>query len=75
MTAENNVTLDQALALARQLTPSDQLRLIARLAPHVAQVLEQDPRPTPRTPLYGRFAQHGPAPSTEAIDATRHEIW
>jgi hypothetical protein len=75
MTTENEITLDQALALARRLTPSDQLRLIARLAPQVAQALEQATPATPRTPLYGRFAAHGPAPSAETIDATRREIW
>lgn len=78
MTTENEITLDQALALARRLTPSDQLRLIARLAPQVAQALEQATPATPatpRTPLYGRLAAHGPAPSAETIDATRREIW
>ena len=74
MTAANtHVTLDQALALVEQLSPSDQLRLIARLAPRLERSLTQPA--SPRTPLYGRFAQHGTAPSADDIDTTRQEMW
>ncbi|MEM8534435.1 MAG: hypothetical protein AAGF95_26560 [Chloroflexota bacterium] len=67
-----HITLDQVLALVEQLSPSDQLRLIARIAPRVERSLTQ-PAP-PRTPLYGRFAQHGIAPSADDIDSTRQEM-
>ncbi|NJO81884.1 MAG: hypothetical protein HC828_03275 [Blastochloris sp.] len=67
------LTLDQALALVEQLSPADQLRLIARLAPHLEHALTH-PAP-PRTPLYGRFAPYGSAPSADDIDAARQDMW
>ena len=72
------VTLDQVLALARRLPPVDQARLVARLAPMVERVLDQaEPSSTaaPRTPLRGLLADLGPAPSAEAIDEVRREVW
>lgn len=66
------ITLDQALALVEQLTPADQVRLIARLTPRLAQTLTH-PAP-PRTPRSGRFAPHGPASSADDIDAARRDI-
>jgi hypothetical protein len=36
-------TLDDVLALARQLTPSDKVRLIERLAPEIERALERKP--------------------------------
>ena len=72
------VTLDEVLALARQLPPVDQARLVARLAPVVERVLNQTearPIPSSRTPLRGLLADLGPAPSAEEIDEVRREIW
>jgi hypothetical protein len=40
MPAPDTPTLDQAVALARRLSPTDQLRLIGLLAPQVARDLE-----------------------------------
>lgn len=72
------ITLDQVLALAQQLRPVDQARLIARLAPMVERVLDQDesmlPSP-PGTPIRGLLRDLGPAPSAEAIDEVRREMW
>lgn len=45
-------TLDRALALARQLSLADQLRLIGLLAPQLARALEQ-PRDLPPFPVIG----------------------
>jgi hypothetical protein len=71
------VTLDQVLGLAQQLSPRDQARLVARLAPVIEDALEQQQLmpSVPRTPLRGRFADLGPAPSAEEIDEARREAW
>jgi hypothetical protein len=70
------ITLDQVLDLAQQLSLRDQARLVARLAPAIEYALEQLPTPSvPRTPLKGRFADFGPAPSAEEIDEARREAW
>ena len=41
MTTQDHPTLDQVLRLARQLPPADQARLVARLTPTLAAVLEE----------------------------------
>jgi hypothetical protein len=72
------VTLDQVLAMARQLPPADQARLVARLAPVVERVLDQTEAravPSSRPPTRGLLADLGPAPSAEEIDEVRREIW
>lgn len=43
MATTETPTLDQVLTLATRLPPADKLRLIARLAPQVAQVLNTAP--------------------------------
>jgi hypothetical protein len=43
MTVQDAPTLDVVLTLARRLNPPDQARLIAELAPQLAQVLESPP--------------------------------
>ncbi|MFP4436765.1 MAG: hypothetical protein ACLFVO_05915 [Chloroflexaceae bacterium] len=42
MTISEPVTLDQIVTLAQRLSAADQLRLIARLAPHLVAVLPED---------------------------------
>jgi hypothetical protein len=70
------ITLDRVLDLAQQLSPRDQARLVARLAPAIERALEQPPTaPSARTPVRGRFADLGPAPSAEEIDEVRREAW
>jgi hypothetical protein len=72
------VTLEEVLRLARQLRPVDQARLIARLAPLMAEALdrtEEHPIPASCEPLYGLLADLGPAPSAEEIDEVRREMW
>ena len=72
------MTLDEVLAIARRLHPMDQARLVARIAPVVEQVLDQEEvttGPSPRVPMRGLLADLGPAPSAEEIDEVRHEMW
>lgn len=72
------ITLDQVLALARRLRPIDQARLVAKLAPALAQALDQvEPAeaPLPHRRLRGLLADLGPAQSAEDIDAVQHEMW
>ena len=74
----SQVTLDQVLALAEQLRPADQVRLVARLAAQVeaiAQQVEALPLAAQRKPLRGLLADLGPAPSAEEIDQVRREMW
>jgi hypothetical protein len=74
----SNMTLDRVLVLARQLSPVDQARLVARLAPIVVQALDQTGRPAipaPRAPLRGLLADLGPAPSAEDIAEARRAMW
>jgi hypothetical protein len=72
----STVTLEQVLDLAQKLSPRDQARLVVRLAPAIERVLEQPlTAPIPRTPIRGRFADLGPAPSAEEIDEARREAW
>ncbi len=73
-----DITLDKVLALARQLAPVDQARLVARLAPMVEQALDQTAGQavaSAREPLRGLLADLGPAPSAEEIDEVRREMW
>jgi hypothetical protein len=70
------VTLYQVLDLAHKLSPRDQARLVARLALVIEDALEQPlTSSVPRTPLRGRFANLGPAPSADEIDEARREAW
>ena len=49
---ENAVTLEEALALVRQLSPVDKARLIERIAPDIERELKTA-RPTQRRSLRG----------------------
>jgi hypothetical protein len=72
------ITLDQVMALAQQLRPADQARLVAELAQGMERLLESAetcPIPAPRTPLRGLLADLGPAPSAEEIDDVQREMW
>lgn len=73
-----SITLAQVLAMARQLRPVDQARLVARLAPMVERVLDQNESTLPSpadTPIRGLLRDLGPAPSAEEIDEVRREMW
>ena len=68
------LTLDQVLDLAQKLSPSDQARLVVRLAPALERALEQ-PVSKPRPNFWGMLSDLGPAPSAEEIDEARREAW
>ncbi|HET7035132.1 MAG TPA: hypothetical protein VFI42_05560 [Thermomicrobiaceae bacterium] len=68
------VTLEEVLHLVRRLSPRDQVRLIAQMAPEIERALAAS-RPTESRSLLGLLKDLGPAPSTEEIDAERREAW
>ncbi|WP_233258467.1 hypothetical protein [[Phormidium] sp. ETS-05] len=68
------INLEQVLDLAKQLSLSDQLRLIERLAPEIESNLPRN-HAVPRRSLWGICADLGNAPSAEEIDADRLDMW
>ena len=71
---DSTMFLEEAVSLARQLSPLEKVRLIER----IASDLERDVSASPQTPsrsLYGVLADLGPAPSAEEIDEARREAW
>ncbi len=70
----STVTLDQVLDLAHKLSPRDQARLVARLAPALERALDQ-PLSRPHPDFWGILSDLGPAPSAEEIDEARREAW
>ena len=66
------ITLEQVLALARQLPSLDKVRLIERIAPDIERDIRQQ---QPLKSLLGLCADLGPAPSAEDIDEIRREMW
>jgi hypothetical protein len=76
--ADHGTTLDEVLSLARRLRPSDQARLIVRLAPtieHLVDQRESTSAPSSRPRLRGLLADLGPAPSAEEITDVQREMW
>jgi hypothetical protein len=70
MTHESD--FEEVVTLALRLSPVEKVRLLERLA----VTLEQDLQPKQALrSLYGSFADLGDAPSAEAIDDTRREVW
>jgi hypothetical protein len=66
------VTLEQVVALARQLPPLEKIRLIERIVPEIERdIMDQKPLKS----LLGLCADLGPAPSAEDIDQIRQEMW
>lgn len=68
------MTLQEILALAKQLSPIDKVRLIQQLTPDLERELSQT-KPQPKKSLLGLCADLGKAPSEAEIDRTRNEIW
>ncbi len=68
------MTLQEVLALAKQLSPIDKVRLIQQLTPDLEEELARQ-KPQPTKSLWGLCADLGTAPSTEEIDLTRKEEW
>jgi hypothetical protein len=71
---ERVVTLEEALALVKQLSPLDKARLIERIVPDIERELKTA-RSTPRKSLWGLCADLGPPPSAKEIDQARREEW
>ena len=72
MSDSEAVTLEQVVALARQLPPLEKIRLIERIAPEI----ERDMQPHRAVKsLLGQCADLGPAPSAEDIDEIRQDMW
>ena len=72
MNEMGTVTLEQVIALARQLPPLEKVRLIERIAPEIERDIRQQ---RPSKSLLGLCADLGPAPSAEDIDEIRLEMW
>lgn len=71
-------TFDTVFALARQLRPSDQARLIASLAPTLEHLLDRIEQPIAvpeRSPLRGLLTDLGSAPSDADIMEVQQEMW
>jgi len=72
----DNVSLEQAIRLAKQLTPLEKVRLIEQIIPDLAAPLETVSRkPRPLRSAYGVCADLGTAPSAEEIDELRRELF
>ena len=66
------VTLDEALAFVRQLSPVDKARLIERMVPDIERELRAA-RSTPHVSLRGLW--QGLDITREEIDQAREEMW
>jgi hypothetical protein len=74
MSVKKATTLEQVVALARQLPLVEKIRLIERMAPEIERdMLGQ--RPPRRKSLLGLCADLGPAPSAKDIEEIRREMW
>lgn len=75
--SEGEIKFEQVLALAQQLSLSDQARLINHLSSRLEielKGLKPHTQPSRRS-LHGILADLGPAPSAEDIDEVRREMW
>jgi hypothetical protein len=68
----NSVTLEEALALVRRLSPADKARLIERIVPDIESELKAA-RPAPRKSLRGLW--RGLDITAEEIAEARREMW
>lgn len=66
--SQQPVAFAEALEIVRQLSPSDQSRLVEM----IAQDLQSE---GPLESLYGLHGGRGPAPSEEDIKEVRREMW
>lgn len=71
---KHGATLEEVVALAKQLSPAEQARLIERVAPELARALDAG-RSAAGVSLLGLLQDLGPAPSAEDIDQARVEAW
>jgi hypothetical protein len=69
------ITVEQAVALIRQLPPRDQLRVVAHILPYLEQAMEEKCETTsaPRCSLYGLW--QGFTISEADLEEARREMW
>jgi hypothetical protein len=68
------MTLQEVLQLAKQLTPIDKVRLIQQLTPDLEREFSVR-KPSSKKSLLGLCADLGKAPSESEIERTRNEVW
>lgn len=74
--ARRQFTVDEIIESARQLSPVEKVRLVARVMSDIEVALE--PATTAGKPLrsaYGLCRDLGPAPSEDEIDEARRELF
>jgi hypothetical protein len=71
---EKHASLEAVVALAKQLSPRDKVRLIELLAPSIERDLSAV-KSGPRRSLFGLSSDLGSAPSVEEIDEARRQEW
>lgn len=72
---KHDATVEDVLRLVRQLSTIEKIRLIERVAPEIERELATGRGASPSVSLLGLVKNLGPAPSTDEIDACRHEAW
>jgi hypothetical protein len=72
--ANDTVTLEEVLQLARRLSSVDKVRLIEHVAPEIERDLTT-PRGHRSRSLLGLLKDFGPAPSADEIELARQETW
>jgi hypothetical protein len=72
--SEKTPELEQALALASNLSPIEKVRLVEQVMATLERELKQQNK-QPKHSLYGLCADLGTAPSAEDIDEVRREMW
>jgi hypothetical protein len=70
-----NVSLEQVVALALQLSPIDKVHLIMQLASTLENELSKSLTKQPLETFKGALAHLGPGPSDEDIDEVRRDMW
>ena len=74
----DELTFDQVYSMAQALSPTDQARLVARLASKIERIIERAETSSglsSPTTLRGTLADLGPAPTDADIDAIQQEMW
>jgi hypothetical protein len=72
---KDTISLEQVVALARQLSPIDKIKLIERVIPDLEDHLRVPSPGRPLRSVYGLCADLGSAPSAEDIEAMRREVF
>jgi hypothetical protein len=71
---QTTTELEQAAALALNLSQLNKVRLVERFMATLEETFEEAEK-QPRKSLLGVLSQYGPAPSAEEIDEARREMW